>query len=168
MTRANEPETATIPAEAFRAVIGRFASGVTVVTTRQGDSLQGTTASAVSSVSLDPALVLICMNQRSLTGQTIAATGRFAINILGEEQRALALQFAVREGDKFNGLEWRHGEGGMPLLEAAIATLECRVVNQLSAGTHYVFIGAVVQAANREGAPLAYYRGQFGRFVPAS
>ncbi len=154
------------PADAFRAAMGRFASGVTVVTTRRDDSLHGTTVSALSSVSLDPPQLLACLNQRSLTGQTIAATGWFAVNILAATQQDLALRFAAREGEKFAGLRWHPGANGMPLLDDTLASLECRVVSQAIAGTHYIFVGGVVTAATREGSPLAYFRGQFGRFVP--
>src|SRR4051812_8204517 len=90
--------------EEFRDVIGHFASGVTVITVRQGDTSVGTTASAVCSLSLEPPMVLICMNRTSSTGQAVADVGEFAVNILSEDQAALAQRFATKASDKFNGV----------------------------------------------------------------
>lgn len=147
----------------FRDVIGHFASGVTVVTALHDGRPFGTTASAVTSLSLEPPMVLICMNRESETGQAIAASGRFAINVLGEDQAEAAVRFARKGADKFDGVPVTPGEWGEPLLHEALATLECRVSEQTTGGTHHVFLAEVDRASARGGAPLAYYRGQFGR-----
>lgn len=146
----------------FRDIIGRFASGVTVITAQHEGRLLGTTASAVSSLSLDPPMLLVCLNKTSTTGQGIAQAGRFAVNILAEDQADAALRFASK-GDKFAGVNILYGGGGEPLLEDALANLECRLVEEVTGGTHSVFLAEVEHATGRQGAPLAYFRGQFGR-----
>jgi flavin reductase (DIM6/NTAB) family NADH-FMN oxidoreductase RutF len=152
------------PAE-FRDVIGHFASGVTVITAMHDDEPKGTTASAVSSLSLEPPMVLICLNKTSSTATAVAEAGHFAVNILGEDQAEEAMRFAkpARAGDKFAGVSVKLGDCGEPLLADALATLECRVVEQVTGGTHLVFLSQVERASARAGAPLAYFRGQFGR-----
>ena len=149
--------------EEFRHVIGHFASGVTVVTTMVEGKPYGTTASAVTSLSLEPPLVLIAMNQESATGAAIAEKGSFAINILGEEHGEIAVNFARKGGDKFADVELAEGRCTGPLLADALAHVECRVTEQVTAGTHTIFIAQALVASARPGAPLAYFRGKFGR-----
>lgn len=149
--------------EEFRDVIGHFASGVTVITTRRSGVPHGTTANAISSLSLEPPMLLICMNKSSSTGQAVADSGRFAVNILSEDQPEEAMRFASKGDDKFSGIAITDGEFGDPLLEDALATLECRIVEEVTGGTHTVFLAVVERASARSGAPLAYFRGQFGR-----
>jgi 4-nitrophenol 2-monooxygenase / 4-nitrocatechol 4-monooxygenase, reductase component len=147
----------------FRDIIGRFASGVTVITATHAGESRGSTASAVSSLSLEPPMVLVCLNKSSSTGRTVAAAGHFAINILAEDQAEEAMRFAGRARDKFAGVAVTLGEYGDPLLSGALATLECRVVEEVTGGTHSVFLAEVERACGRTGTPLAYFRGQFGR-----
>lgn len=149
--------------EGFRDVIGHFASGVTVITTTLDGELHGTTASAVSSLSLEPPMLLIAMNRTSATGQAVLRSGAFAVNILGEGDGHLARRFAGKGGDKFDGVEVTVGDHGQPLLVDALAQLVCRVTQQVEAATHVVFFAVVHEATARPGAPLAYYRGKFGR-----
>jgi 4-nitrophenol 2-monooxygenase / 4-nitrocatechol 4-monooxygenase, reductase component len=151
--------------QAFRDVIGHFASGVTVITTSVGGTLHGTTASAISSLSLEPPMLLICMNRSSATGQAVAQSGAFAVNILGEGDDELARRFAARGGDKFDGVAVSVGDHGQPLLLDALAQLVCRVTQQVEAATHVVFFASVHEATARPGQPLAYYRGKFGRLA---
>jgi flavin reductase (DIM6/NTAB) family NADH-FMN oxidoreductase RutF/DNA-binding GntR family transcriptional regulator len=150
------------PAE-FSEVMGHFASGVTVITTTHDGKRFATTASSVSSLSLEPPMLLICMNTTSSTGRAIAASGRFAVNILGEDHLELAIHFATEERDKFDGVELVPGLDGVPLLAGSIATLECVVSQTEIGGTRYVFLAEVKRARGHRGAPLAYFRGQFGR-----
>lgn len=152
-----------LSSDEFRHVIGHFASGVTVVTTTIGDTPYGTTASAVTSLSLEPPMVLIAMNQQSATGAAIAESGSFAINILGDGHRQLAVNFARKGGDKFRDVKLARGQHIGPLLADALAHVECRVTEQVTAGTHVVFIAEALVASARAGAPLAYFRGKFGR-----
>lgn len=151
--------------ERFRDAIGRFASGVTVITTVDGEEALGTTASAVTSVCLEPPTLLVCMNRSSATGRAIARSGRFAVNVLAEHQGALAGRLATKDPDKFAGVEAARGAHGQPLLPEALAHIECRVVEQVEAGTHVVLIGRVASLAAADGMPLAYFRGRFGHLA---
>lgn len=150
--------------ETFRHVIGHFASGVTVLTARHGDEDFGATASAVSSLSLEPPMLLICLNTRSSTQQAIHASRAFGLNILDEDQGVVAEQFASSQGRKFDGLTVVRGCGGVPLLADSLAYCECRVAEDVVAGTHRVFLADVTRAVARDGSPLTYFRGRFGRF----
>lgn len=152
-----------ITADEFRDVIGHFATGVTVVTAVEAGERFGSTASAVSSLSLEPPMLLVCMNRQSATGACVSRAGRFAVNILEAGQGALAKRFASKVADKYAGVDTSEGCFGGPLLEGALAHVECRVVEEVSGGTHSVFLAEVERAQAGTGTPLAYYRGQFGR-----
>jgi flavin reductase (DIM6/NTAB) family NADH-FMN oxidoreductase RutF len=157
----------SVDSEEFRDLIGRFASGVTVVTTIRDGMPYGTTASAMTSVSLTPPMLLICMNKLSMTGQAIMRSRHFAVNVLAEDQGYLANHFAVK-GSSFAGLNVRTGIHCAPLLPDVLATFECRVVNDVLAGTHAVLFGIVEQASGRDGMPLAYFRGRQGKLSDAA
>lgn len=150
--------------DAFRGVMGHFASGVTVITVRHEGREYGITANAVSSLSLEPPMLLVCLNLRSTTQQAVAGSRSFVVNILRERQSSLAQRFAQRRSDKFDGVPTETGTLGHPVLVDVLAHLECEVVEDLIAGTHRVFLAEVVDAKARSGAPLAYFRGIFGRF----
>jgi flavin reductase (DIM6/NTAB) family NADH-FMN oxidoreductase RutF len=147
----------------FRDVIGHFASGVTIITTRDRGVDFGVTANAVSSLSLEPPMMLVCLNRTSRTRGAIGRSKSFSVNILNESQGDLAVRFATGDDDKFREVAVRYGELGNPLLDGALAHLECRVIEQVSGGTHTVFLAGVERAERFEGAPLAYFRGRFGR-----
>lgn len=153
--------------EVFRDVIGRFASGVTVITTAVDGTDFGTTASAVSSLSMDPPMILICLNRTSDTQAAVLRSGVFAVNILREDQGEVAYRFAKKGTDKFEGVAVRRGGTGVPLVEGALAHLECEVDETVAGGTHTVFLARVRQAVGTEGAPLTYFRGRFGRLESA-
>ncbi|MCL6442258.1 MAG: flavin reductase [Alicyclobacillus sp.] len=150
--------------DVFRDVIGRFASGVTVITARHADRNYGITASAVSSLSLEPPMVLVCVNRKTGTCHAISESRVFAINILDENQADIAERFARPQTDKFLGLDVCTGQFGEPLLKDVLAYLECEVVEEVTGGTHSVFLAEVRTAGAREGSPLTYFRGKFGRF----
>jgi|tagenome__1003787_1003787.scaffolds.fasta_scaffold20989836_9 4-nitrophenol 2-monooxygenase / 4-nitrocatechol 4-monooxygenase, reductase component len=156
-------EARRLSPDEFREVISHFASGVTVITALHDARPFGTTASAVSSLSLEPPMLLICMNKQSETGRAVAASRRFGVNILGANQVDLAERFAQKGDDKFAGVPVSPGQWGEPLFSEALATLECRVAEETSGGTHYVFLAEVVSGTARGGAPLAYFKGEFGR-----
>src|SRR4051794_2750686 len=156
-------EARSLSSDEFREVISHFASGVTVITALTDGRPYGTTASAVSSLSLEPPMLLICMNKQSETGRAVAQSKHFGVNILGANQADLAERFAKKGGDKFAGVAVTPGKWGEPLFEEALATLECRVAEETTGGTHYVFLAEVEGGAARGGAPLAYFRGEFGR-----
>ena len=169
MTAAStETESRRLTSDEFRDVIGHFASGVTVITTAVEGKRYGTTASAVTSLSIEPPMVLICMNETSSTGNAVVQAGTFAMNILAEGQTDMAKHFASKAPDKFEHCFVVEGPMGLPLLGDALASLECRVTEQVRGGTHIVFLAEVHTATARTGAPLAYFRGQFGRLeLPA-
>ncbi len=152
-----------LTSETFRTYMGHFASGVTVITALDGDVPVGTTASAFSSLSLDPPMLLVCLNRSSHTGEVIHRTKRFAVNILGEEGPDIAMRFARKGDTKFDGVAWGEGPAGMPMLEDALASIECTVAEETQGGTHSVFIANANAGALRNGSPLAYYQGKFGR-----
>ncbi|MFD0029454.1 flavin reductase family protein [Streptomyces sp. NPDC127172] len=147
----------------FRDVIGHFASGITVVSARHDGRLWGTTVSAVSSLSLEPPMLVVCMNRQSVTAQAITFSRTFAVNILSETQVATAERFARKGGDKFADVPFSGDPDGPPLLDGSLAILECRVVQEVSGGTHSVFLSEVDRARACEGSPLAYFRGRMGR-----
>jgi flavin reductase (DIM6/NTAB) family NADH-FMN oxidoreductase RutF/DNA-binding GntR family transcriptional regulator len=159
-------QTAASVADAavFRRVIGSFMSGVVVITTSHDGNRHGATVSAVSSLSLDPPMLLVCLHAASATQDAVNRSGTFAVNILAEDQGQLAERFA-RPGstDKFDGVAVRTGHTGVPVFEGALAVVECRVVEAVTGGTHRVFLGSVVHAEATEGSPLAYFRGNFGK-----
>src|SRR5690349_2027201 len=156
-------EARSLSSDEFREVISHFASGVTVITALHDGRPYGTTASAVTSLSLEPPMLLVCMNKRSETGRAVAQSKHFGVNILGADQVDLAERFAQKGGDKFAGVPVAPGKWGEPLFEEALATLECHVAEETTGGTHYVFLAEVESGAARGGAPLAYFRGEFGR-----
>lgn len=152
--------------DAFRHVIGHFASGVTVITTRDDDGRDyGMTANAVTSLSLDPPMLLACLNAASATCRAVSRTRAFAVNILAADQSALAARFARSGGDKFAGVPREYGPLGQPFLEGALACIECEVAEKVPGGTHLVFLVRAGYASARAGAPLTYFRGTFGRFA---
>lgn len=157
----------------FRKVMGHFATGVTVVTTVYEAAPRGITVNALSSVSLDPPLVMVALDRRRFITPMVHATRRYAVNVLGEGQQALSDCFAGAEvtpdRDAFCGASWTAGEFGLPLLEGAIATLECDVVETFSVGDHDLFIGRVEAVTNPEQhpMPLLYYRRRYLRIERA-
>lgn len=152
-----------VDAEAFRAALGRWASGVAIVTSRAGDHVHGMTVSAFSSVSLVPPLVLVCADKSSNTLGVIDAGGCFAVNVLAAGQEALSNRFASKKDEhrRFEGLETRRGETGAPLLPGALVGLDCRVVAAHDAGDHVIYVGEVVVAEVGEGEPLLHYAGRY-------
>lgn len=161
MTVENSP---LVDQDIFRDVAGHFATGVTVLTSIDGDAPAGTTASAVASLSMDPPMMLICLNRSSATHDIIAESKVFGVNILAQDQGDIAMQFARKGTDKFSGLEWTQAVADIPWIDGALATIACRVVDTAVGGTHTVFMGEVLDAEAFPGEPLTYYRGVFGRF----
>jgi flavin reductase (DIM6/NTAB) family NADH-FMN oxidoreductase RutF len=165
ISKPDQPHHSLVDPERMRSVMGHFASGVTIISTRHEGIDYGLTASAVSSLSLDPPMLLICVNKTSNTRNAIEASGIFAVNILRESQSEVARKFATSRSDKFTGLSVSYGDLGVPLLDNMLATIECRVVESVSGGTHTVFLAEVEAAQAREGMPLTYFRGRMGHFA---
>jgi flavin reductase (DIM6/NTAB) family NADH-FMN oxidoreductase RutF len=147
----------------FRRVMGHFATGVTVVTTHDGDGkLSGLTANAVASVSLEPPMILVCVDKKSDSYPMFGASNCFAVNILSNEQETLSRRFAKSGGDKFTGIGFQLGVTGAPLLSDTIAHLECTIRHSFDAGDHTIYVGeAVGIAVSSEEDPLLYFRGGY-------
>jgi len=150
----------------FRAVMGRFATGVTVVTATGERGPVGMTANAVCSLSIDPLLVLVCFDNRARTLEVVRDTGRFGVNVLAAGQEALAQRFAVKapDDDKFSGIV-HHSHDGIPVLDGVHAWMACRLEDLMPGGDHTIGIGAPTAIEAGGGEPLLWYRGAYGRFA---
>lgn len=142
----------------FKEALSHFASGVTVVTTEHEEKPYGMTVASFASLSLHPPLVLICVAKAVKTHAALLASGVFGVSILASTQADLSNRFASKIDDKFEGVSVRRGSLGVPLLEGAICTLECKVHEQFASGDHTIFVGEVLDAQVGDGKPLAYYR----------
>lgn len=147
----------------FRQVMGHFATGVTILTSRDAAGQPtGLTANAVCSVSLAPPLVLACVAKSSESHPSFAASRVFTINILGESQEALSRRFARSGGEKFEGIGFRVGRNGAAILDGALAHVECELRQELDAGDHTIYVGeAVAVSVSSEEDPLLFYRGGY-------
>jgi len=136
-----------------------WATGVTIVTARAGDRIHGMTVSAFTEVSLEPPLVLVCIDRMSSTQPVITEGGCFAVNILAREQEALAKRFASNEAEdrRFSDLDCEAGATGAPLLSGSIASLDCRLETAHEAGDHIIYIGEVIGLHFSDGDPLLFY-----------
>lgn len=154
--------SAFIP-EDYRAALGQFATGVTIVTAvdPQGQ-LIGLTANSFNSVSLEPPLVLWSLSKHSRSLPGLRSAAAYAINVLASEQRVLAERFAKRGIDRFEGVSWRPGLSGAPLIDGAVATFECAQHHHHDEGDHLIFVGKVTHFQRRVGArPLLFHGGRF-------
>lgn len=152
----------------FRAALGQFATGVTIVTARDAQGqLVGLTANSFNSVSLSPPLVLWSLGLQSATLPAFQSASHYAINVLAADQRLLAERFARKGIDRFEGTAWRAGLTGAPVIEGAVAVFECRQRSQHEAGDHLVFVGQVEHCRRRVGvAPLVFHGGRFFTDLP--
>ena len=154
----------TIDPDEFRAALGRFATGVTILTVRDaGGEDHGMTVSAFCSVSLVPSLVLACIDHATDMYGILPDAMHFGINILAEGQEALSRCFAELETGRFDGIGYARGESGVVLLDDALAHLECRLVARHAAGDHDIFVGEVESGSYRQDRPLLYYRGGYAQ-----
>ena len=149
---------------AFRTACSQFLTGVTIVTTRDAlDTPVGVTVNSFSSVSLDPPLVLVCLDKRLVSYQAFCSNGNFAIHVLSTDAAHLSSRFARRGADKFGGLAWRNGRANVPILAEYLALFECTVAQHVDAGDHSVLVGRV-EALDVRGAdllPLGFFRGEY-------
>ncbi|MEX2560681.1 MAG: flavin reductase family protein [Pirellulales bacterium] len=152
-----------IDADAQRRVMGYLATGVTVVTSRVGDELCGMTANAVTSLSLDPPLVLVAVDKRAAFHACLKAGGGFAVNVLSVEQEDLSRRFATSGLKDFSDLDWTEAASGAAVFSDALAWVDCRLVEVLPGGDHDIFIGEILAGDAREGSPLLFYRGKYRR-----
>jgi len=161
---AGLPRAAAVDAVDFREALGRFASGVTIITTRHGEVDHGATVSAFCSVSLAPPLVLCCFQRESATARAIFDRGRFAVSLLSADQAELARRFAAPRADRFDGVAITRTDDGLPLIDAAVGQLVCGIASHASVGDHVVVFGRVERIETTESAPLVVFRGAFGAF----
>ncbi len=151
--------------------MGRFPTGVTVVTAALGDRFHGMTANAVTSLSLDPPMLLVCVDKGAQAHEVLRRSGAFAVNILGEHQEHVSRLFAVSEEPepgRLRGLAFTLGRTGAPVLADCVAYLECRLRDVADGGDHSVFMGEVVaQGVVDDAPPLVFHRGQYRRVADA-
>lgn len=157
-----------IDADTFRSVLGRFASGVTILTARDaigGD--HGMTASAFCSLSLDPPLVLFCVDHSASMHDLLLTHPTIGISVLSSEQEPHSRRFAADENDRFDGIAYTRGEHGVVLLDAALAHMECTILDHHEGGDHTIFVAGIDQATPHatEGQPLLYYRGGYAQLT---
>jgi flavin reductase (NADH) len=149
--------------EQFFALMASFASSVTVITSKGLDGIaRGLTASAFCSVSLDPRLCLVSVDNRSESIGAIVESGKFVVNILASDQEEISRRFASKLPDKFEGVSYRLGpETGAPILDGVLAWIECQVYQAVPAGDHTIFIGEILDGTANEGLPITYFRGRY-------
>ena len=153
-------------AQTFRQAWGTFATGVSIVTTVRPDGeIHGMTANGINSVSLDPPLALVCAGHSTSSHPLIREAGRFAINILSEDQRSIAEYYARPTAEKTGDSDaaFSRSERGAALIDGCLARMDCRVVAEHDAGDHTIFVGQVEAIETSEGRPLLYYQGRFER-----
>jgi 3-hydroxy-9,10-secoandrosta-1,3,5(10)-triene-9,17-dione monooxygenase reductase component len=158
---------AAIEARRFRGILGHFATGVVAITAidpETGGPL-GLAANSFTSVSLDPPLVSFCVAHTSTTWPRMRAAGRICVNILSASQREVCLRFAAKVDDRFAGVEWASSPGGGPVIDGALAWLECSVEAEYAAGDHTIVVARVRHLdRHHDGDPLVFYKGAYGRF----
>ena len=156
------PHRAPSDPRELRRALGRFATGVTVVTTVGADRAPvGLTANSFSSVSLDPPLILWSLANDATSLDAFKQAEWFAVNVLGSHQQNLSNQFASKGIEKFGGVDYEEGLGGCPVLIDSLACFECTVYDRVLAGDHTIFLGKVERLTHREGVPLLYSSGRY-------
>jgi flavin reductase (DIM6/NTAB) family NADH-FMN oxidoreductase RutF len=145
----------------LRRVMGAFATGVAVVTTESDGRPQGMTVNSLTSVSLDPPLLLVCLTRGARTTEALLQRGLFAVNILSARQEEVSNRFARRGEDHFEGLPTVHNERGLPIIPKALATLECAVEEVHRGGDHEIVVGRVLQCSRDDRSPLLFFGGRY-------
>ncbi|MEO8031400.1 MAG: flavin reductase family protein [Gemmatimonadota bacterium] len=159
---------ADIDSAQFRTLLGHFATGITIITARDADGRPtGMTANSLSAVSLNPPLISICIDQLADTHTVMAAGGPFVINLLSTGQEGLSRRFAGKQRpDRFDGVGYQVSGLDLPLLDGALAHIECEFFAALELGDHTLFVGRVIGGTTTEGRPLLYYRGGYADLAP--
>lgn len=162
------PPVADIDGARFRSVLGRFATGVVAITAIETGTGRptGMAANSFTAVSLDPPLVAFCVAHTSTTWPRLRDADRLCINILSEPQLEVSKRLALKGGDKFAGIGWRESPNGSPLIDGALAWIECSVEQEHVAGDHVIVVARVHDLDKyHEGDPLIFYKGNYGRFA---
>lgn len=153
-----------IDQQELRRIMGYFATGVTVITTKDKDGTSfGLTANAFTSLSLDPPLVLVCIDKTVQCYPCFEESKLFAVNILNEEQEEISRRFATKGIEKFAGLKWRTSERGLALLDDAVGHIECAIVQAHEGGDHTIMVGEVLSASADGDRPLLFFKGKYYR-----
>jgi len=155
-----------VSGDLFKALMRKIASSVAVITTCHDAHLHGMTATAVSSVSADPPAILIVVNRSARSHALISASKAFNVNILSAHQSELSGRFASKQDDSFDGVAYSFGGNGAPILDGAVASIECRTALETDFGTHTIFIGHVVGGSICAGDPLIYQDGSYRSSSP--
>ena len=159
MTEIKKP---LLDSRELRSAFSKFPTGVTIVTTRETNGIpRGFTANSFTSVSLDPPLLLVCIDKRAASLPVFLESGGFAINILGQNQKETSGLFATQRADKFDITNWHDSKMGLPLIEDAVAWFECVYEQHVDAGDHIILIGRVNEFSYRDGMPLGYVGGGY-------
>ena len=155
-----------IDGNAFRQVLGHFATGVTVITAAGADGPVGLAVNSFTSVSLEPPLVAFCAANSSSTWPTIQSAGHFCVNIVAEDQQDVCRLFATKGADRFTSVGWRSStHSGAPILENVLAWIDCTIDAEHQAGDHVIVVGRVAEiGVERDGKPLVFYKGGYGRY----
>jgi flavin reductase (DIM6/NTAB) family NADH-FMN oxidoreductase RutF len=148
----------------FRNAMGKFATGVTIITTELDGEVHGMTANAFMSVSLNPRLVVISIGEKAKMLNKINESGKFAVNILGEDQKKVSMQFAGQIKEEQGEIEFET-LGELPVIKNSLANISCKVSSQQVAGDHTLFIGEVTDIVLREGTPLIFFEGKYGQLT---
>ncbi|WP_078311484.1 MULTISPECIES: 3-hydroxy-9,10-secoandrosta-1,3,5(10)-triene-9,17-dione monooxygenase reductase subunit [unclassified Mycobacterium] len=160
-----------IDPRAFRNVLGQFCTGVTIITTTHEDVPVGFACQSFAALSLEPPLVLFCPTKQSRSWAAIEASGKFCVNVLGEDQREVSARFGSREPDKFGGIDWRPSGLGSPIINGSLAHIDCEVATVHDGGDHWVVFGSVNELSEipenpTATRPLLFYRGQYTGIEP--
>lgn len=160
----------TISSDEFRAALGSWPTGVTIITSRAGEEIHGMTVSDFSGASLSPPLVLVCASKTSVTTGVIEKGQCFGVNILRAHQSELSNRFASKKDEfkRFEGVGYHSAQTGAPLLDDALVNLDCRLVATHDAGDHVLCVGEIDSVRVQQGDPLVYFRGAYGRFESTS
>lgn len=155
------PAETAIDDGAFRSIMRTMVNGVTVITTSHDGHIHGMTATAFSSVSAEPPTVLIVLNRATRTHPLVSASRHFVVNLLSQDQTEIGNRFAGKLEDQFDGIAYTLNEEGVPLIDGVVATLECETINEMSVGTHTIFIGRVLRGSRSQTMPLVYHDGSY-------
>jgi len=148
-----------------RQIMGRFATGVTLVTARSDEKILGMTANAVLSLSLDPPLILVSVNKKNQMRKFLKKSNCFAINVLRDDQEEISRRFATPGPKDFSDLELVESKTGSPVLVNALAFIDCQIVQVVPGGDHDMFIGKPLAGETRDGNPLIFYSGQYTQLI---
>jgi 3-hydroxy-9,10-secoandrosta-1,3,5(10)-triene-9,17-dione monooxygenase reductase component len=152
--------------ESFRNAMGLFATGVAVLTTAHEGRYYGVTINSLTSVSLDPFLLLVCLNKSSVTGDAMCKRGDFMVSLLAEAQLDVSRRFVGKSEDRFSDIQLKHSENGIPMPAGCVAYLSCTVRTIHDGGDHDIIIAEVVACDEQPGKPLVFWRGRYGGYQP--